>query len=165
MPSTAAAPVLTGRKVFVMFVLFFGTIASADAILVVSAVRTWSGVETASAYRAGQLYNDEIAQARAAAARGWRLRTGVERTEGASVRVLVEARDREGAALAGRLLRATLQRPTDRREDREAELTEKQAGSYEAWLQGLPPGQWDLVVDVLEGGDRVYRQKTRVVLP
>ncbi len=54
-----------------MLAAFFGTIASADAVLVVSAVRTWSGTEATSAYKAGQLYNSELALARAQDARGW----------------------------------------------------------------------------------------------
>ena len=61
-PETTAdtqKPVLTGRKMFVIFACFFGTIATADAFLITSAVRTWSGTEANSAYKAGQLYNGQ----------------------------------------------------------------------------------------------------------
>lgn len=156
--------VLTGRKVFLIFVLFFGTIASADAFLIVSALRSWSGAETTSAYKAGQLYNAEIALARAQAARGWRLDAEAMRSEGAGVLVRVEARDAAGRALQGHAVSASLQRPADKRGDRAVTLAETQAGSYAGSLEDVAPGQWNLVVDVMEGGERAHRLKTRVVL-
>ena len=48
-PPPAGRFELTGRKVFLIFVLFFGTIASADAFLLFSAIRSWTGAETTSA--------------------------------------------------------------------------------------------------------------------
>jgi nitrogen fixation protein FixH len=161
----AQKPVLTGRKVLFMFAAFFGTIASADAILITSAVRSWSGAETTSAYKAGQLYNSEIALAQAQDARGWALASEAARQADGSVRVSVAAKDRLGAPLTRRAVTATLQRPTDKRADRTVELGEGAAGSYAALLFDLAPGQWDLVVDVVEEGERAFRRKTRVVLP
>src|SRR3712207_788156 len=89
-------PVLTGRRVFLIFAAFFGTVASADAFLITSAVRTWSGTEANSAYKAGQLYNGELAQARAQDARGWMLQPMVAREADGAVRVAVDLRDRAG---------------------------------------------------------------------
>jgi nitrogen fixation protein FixH len=170
--STAAHPTappptgLTGRKVALIFALFFGTIFTADGLLLVSALRTYTGAETSSAYKAGQLYNQEIALARAQAGRGWRLESTVER-DGADARITVEARDGEGEGLPGRLVRAVLQRPTDKRSDTPPlELRDwRSPGRYEAVMERVAPGQWDLVVDVLEGGERVFRRKVRVLLP
>ncbi len=164
---SAAAParfVLTGRKVAWIFVLFFGTVASADAVLVVSAVRTWSGAETTSAYKAGQLYNREIALARAQEARGWTVQSTVARRPDGAALFSVELRDPSGRPLPGRTLDATLQRPADKRGDRVLVLREASPGTYAGVADGIAAGQWDLVVDVVEGDERAYRRKTRVVL-
>lgn len=155
---------LTGRHVLFAFLGFFSVIASADAFLVVSAVKTWSGAETSSAYRAGQLYNQEIAEARAQAARGWHVEAAAERASDGTTLVRVDARDREGRALAGLSLAATLQRPTHKREDRSLRLSEAAAGVYSGTVAGLAPGQWDLVVEAEDGGGRTYRRMTRLVL-
>ena len=48
---------LTGRKVLLIFLAFFGTIFAADIFLLTSALRTWSGLEERSAYSAGKRYN------------------------------------------------------------------------------------------------------------
>jgi nitrogen fixation protein FixH len=165
MSQTLAPPVLTGRKVFLIFAGFFGIIASADAILITSAGRSWSGAETTSAYKAGQLYNSEIALAQAQDARGWTLSSQAARQADGSVRVSVQAKDRSGAPLVRQAVTATLQRPTDKKADQSVALGEIAAGSYGAVVMDLAPGQWDLVVDVVDGGERAFRRKTRVVLP
>lgn len=155
---------LTGRKVFLILTLFFGTIASADAFLIVSALRSWAGAETTSAYKAGQLYNAEIALARAQNARGWVLDGRIERTLDGTAVVRVEARDDVGRAVERRTVVALLQRPTDKRGDRSIALRETSPGFYEGAGAEVAPGQWDLVLDVMEGGERAYRRKTRLVL-
>ena len=155
---------LTGRTVFLILACFFGAVASADAFLVVSAVRTWSGTEATSAYKAGQLYNSELARVRSQEARGWNLTTGVIAEPDGAVRITAEARDAMGQALSGQSVTAHLQRPTDKRADREFALVEGAPGSYVAVVQDVAPGQWDLVVDVLERGERAFRRRTRIVL-
>lgn len=157
-------PVLTGRKVLLIFVAFFGTIAAADTFLVMSAVRSWSGAEATSAYKAGQLYNAEIARARAQAERGWTLDARAERAADGGALIRVEVRDEAGRPLAGRRLDVSLQRPTDKRGDRSLVLAETGPGSYAGAVPDLAPGQWDVVVDVLDGKERAYRRRTRVVL-
>jgi nitrogen fixation protein FixH len=159
-----SGPKLTGRKVFLIFAAFFGTIAAADAFLITSAIRTWSGTEATSPYKAGQLYNGEIAQARAQAERQWALVPKAERGVDGATRITVDLHDAAGRPLAGRALNALLERPTDKREDREVELVEGGAGSYIAVLNGLAPGQWDLVVDVMEQETRAFRSRTRIIL-
>lgn len=164
--STQAAPfVLTGRKVLVILVCFFGTVVAANAVLTVSAVRSFSGVEVPSAYAAGQLYNRELALARAQDARHWALALAATRNPDGSVRVSADLRGATGEPLRGRSVTAVLERPTDRREDVRMDLSEAAPGRYGADVTGLAAGQWDLVVDVLEGSERAYRRRARVVLP
>ena len=166
-PAVADRPRLTGRKVLLIFALFFGTIFAVNVYLLVVAMRTFSGAETSSAYRAGQLYNQELARAHAQSTLGWRLEAAVERTTNGGARLSVSLAEAGGRPLAGAKVEAALQRPIDRRADRSGlVLTETAArGRYEAIVADVAPGQWDLVVDVIEGGERVYRRKTRILLP
>jgi nitrogen fixation protein FixH len=102
--------------------------------------------------------------ARSQDARGWNLSLKTERESDGAVRLAAELRDAGGQALGGRKLTAVLQRPTDQRGDRKAALVEAATGSYVTVLEDVAPGQWELVVDVLEGEERLYRRRTRVVL-
>jgi nitrogen fixation protein FixH len=154
---------LTGWHVLSMLLAFFGTIVMADAVLIYSALRSWTGAETTSAYRAGQLYNEELAQAQAQAALGWEVEVKAERRPDKMVQISVAARDHAGRPLAGLTWSAILKRPTSQRDDRVVVLME---GTYAhvAIVADLAPGQWDLVVEGSRGGERAFRRKTRLVL-
>jgi nitrogen fixation protein FixH len=164
--AAAATPAgtLTGRKVLLIFVCFFGTIFAVNAWLVVAAIGSWTGMEADSPYKAGLLYNRELAVARTENARGWTLKMHADRLPEGTVRVSAEAHDAAGAALTGRILTAVLERPTDKRADRTATLAEERPGAYAAVLDGVAPGQWELVVDVLEDGERAFRRRSRIIL-
>ncbi len=163
-PAASSAPFrLTGRRVLLLLVGFFGTVASADALLVTSALRTWSGLEVASPYHAGQVYNAERARARAQDARGWQLESAVIRA-GTGATLDVTLRGRTGDVLAGRDLRARLERPTDARADRLLALTETAPGRYAGRAEALPGGQWRLVVEVLGPDGVELRRERRLTL-
>lgn len=158
-----AAP-LTGRKILAIFVAFFGTVASADAVLVTSALRTWSGLEEASPYQASQRYNAELSRARAQDGLGWRLEAAAERLPAAAAVITATLADEAGRPLGGRVLRARLERPTDKRLDLQADLSEVSVGTYSAKAEPVARGQWDLVVEVLGEDGAALRRRHRIVL-
>lgn len=155
---------LTGRKVLAILVAFFGTVAAADTVLFVSATRTWSGLEVASPYRAGQLYNAELRHARAQDALGWHLAASAVRLPGSVVALTVTLSDGAALPLRGRTLRARFERPTDKRKDVAVDLVEGNAGTYAARAEPVAPGQWDLVVEVMGEDGVAFRRRHRIVL-
>lgn len=155
---------LTGRKMFAIFAAFFGTIASADAFLVTSAFRTWSGLEERSPYQASQRYNAELRRARAQNARGWLLDGTVAREGRTGATVTLTLRDVEASPLSGRVLHARLERPTDKRADIAIAITEAAPGIYAGHLPTVPSGQWDLVMEVADEDGGAFRRRHRVVL-
>ncbi|WP_264048575.1 FixH family protein [Methylobacterium flocculans] len=156
---------LTGTKVLALFAAFFGTIASADAILVASALRTWSGLEVASPYQASQHFNEETRTARRHEAQGWRLASRTHRDEAGGLELAVTLQATDGSPLAGRRLQARFERPTDKRSDLGADLTEAGPGEYVAHLASVAAGQWNLVVDVVGRDGSDFRRRSRLVLP
>ena len=155
---------LTGRKVLTILVAFFGTVATADAVLVVSATRTWSGLEVASPYKAGQLYNAELRRAREQDALGWHLAASAARLPITGAAVTATLADDAGTPLRGRTLHARFERPTDKRKDVAVDLVEVAAGTYAAGAEAITPGQWDLVVEVIGQDGVAFRRKHRIVL-
>lgn len=162
--SPPAAGRLTGRKVLAILVAFFGTVATADAVLFVSATRTWSGLEVASPYKAGQLYNAELRHARSQDALGWRLAASAVRHPAAVATVTVTLSDGAAQPLRGKALHARFERPTDKRKDVAVELEEVSAGTYAGRAEPVPPGQWDLVVEVAGEDGVAFRRRHRIVL-
>ncbi|CAO4141076.1 Nitrogen fixation protein FixH [Methylorubrum thiocyanatum] len=161
-PRTSAR--LTGRKVLMIFVAFFGTIASADAFLITYAFRTWSGLDEPSPYQASQRYNAELRRAAEQEALGWRLDATAIRHPVSVATVNVTVADGEGKPVRGQALRARLERPTDKRQDLSVELNEVGAGAYEARAEPVARGQWNLVVEAVGANGVAFRRKHRIVL-
>ncbi|GJD58329.1 FixH family protein [Methylobacterium dankookense] len=156
---------LTGRKVLGIFAAFFGTIACADAFLVTSAFRTWSGLEEPSPYQTSQRYNAELRRARLLSARGWILDAMVRRAGTGGAAVSVTLHDGDANPLTGRTVQVRLERPTDKRADRAAAAAETAPGLYAAHLPAVPAGQWELVVEVADPeGGAPFRRRHRVIL-
>jgi len=153
---------LTGRTVLICLIAFFAVISIVNAIMIRAAISTFGGVETGSAFQAGQAFKHDIEAARAQETRHWQVRATVRRVgEGAVVQI--EARDETGNPLAGLEAVASLHRPTDRRGDLAITLSEEGAGQF----RGTGPaaiGQWDLLIDLSREGERLFRSRNRVIL-
>jgi nitrogen fixation protein FixH len=164
MEANAASRPLTGRRVLVYLVAFFGVVFAANAALVKFAIETLPGTEVDSAYRASLAFNGEIAAAHAQAQRGWRVAAHVERNGDGGARLRIDARDAVGAPLGGVGFAARLARPADERGDRAFALTERETGTYAGEAADVGPGQWDLIVEAARGTERLFLSRNRVVL-
>ena len=70
---------LTGGKVFLMLVAFFGVVIGVNMVMMRLAIQTLPGTEVDSAYSASLAYEKEIATARDQSARNWKVDAHVER--------------------------------------------------------------------------------------
>jgi nitrogen fixation protein FixH len=156
---------LTGRRVLVYLLAFFGVVVGVNLVMAKLAVDTLSGSEVDSAYRASLAYNTEISAARAQAQRHWRVAAHVERDGDQRAHVRVEARDERGAPVTGMAFAARLARPTDKRGDRAVTLAERESGVYRGETADVAGGQWDLIIEADRGEDRVFLSRNRIVLP
>ena len=75
----------------------------------------------------------------------------------------VIARDAAGAPLAGLSADARLAHPADERLDRVIVLRPLAAGAFHG-STAAAPGQWDLIVDIYRGDERMFRSRSRVTL-
>ena len=152
----------TGRMVLICLIAFFGVISLVNGIMIRAAVTTFSGVETGSAYQAGQDFKYEAAAARAQQERHWQVRADVRPANGRTL-IEIDARDAAGRPLAGLEATTQLQHPTDRRADQTVALSEGTSGQFRGTAAPLS-GQWDVLIDLSRGGERVFRSRNRVVL-
>ncbi len=149
--------------VLVILLAFFGVVFGANGVLVHKALSTFGGVETDSSYRAGQLFEREVAMAKAQAAQHWQVEAKVTPAADGSALLDIAARDGAGLALAGMDATATFERPTDRRLDRSVAVSEDTPGHFRG-RAALSAGQWDLVIELSRQGERQFRSKNRIVL-
>jgi nitrogen fixation protein FixH len=154
---------LTGRTVLFCFLGFFGIIVAMNAVLIRAATTTFGGVETPSAYKVGLAFNREIAAARAQEARHWAVEAKVTRNPQGDAVLSVNVRDRNGAPPNSITLAARVAHPADTRRDQTVAMRKITPGSFDGVVHA-EPGQWDLVIDISHGGERLFRSKSRVTL-
>lgn len=166
-PPAASQPrtprVVTGRTVLVALLLFFGVIFGVNMVMMTLAIRTMPGVEVKSTYEASQQFNRKLDAIAEQDARGWQVEIASaaltkERMLGITVR------DKAGAALTGLEVLARLERPTDDKLDRKVVLVEQGGGRYGVALPDLARGQWQLTIEIRQGGARQFLAQRRIEL-
>ena len=155
---------LTGHVVLFMLIAFFGVVIGVNLIMMRLAIKTLPGTEVDSAYSASLAYEKEIATAREQTARNWKVSAHVERSGQGGATLQVEARDNTGRPVAGLTFEGRFERPTDRRADLSVTLAEVGIGIYRGSAAAIATGQWDLVLEGVSAGQRMFLSKNRVVL-
>jgi nitrogen fixation protein FixH len=159
---TKKARQLTGWRVLLYLVAFFGIVIGVNALMIYEAVSTMTGVDTDSAYQAGRIFERDVAMAKAQDSRHWHVDAHVTSLlSGAQLEIT--ARDADGRPLTGMQASAAFQRPTDRHLDRDVALVEDSPGEFSGRTE-IMAGQWELVIELSRHGEQVFRSKNRVVL-
>lgn len=154
---------LTGKHVWLCLLGFFGVVVGVNAIMVKAATSTFGGVETTSSYKAGLLFEQDVAKAERQDGLRWRVDGKLARDKEGDAVLDISAHDATGAPLAGLQAQARLAHPVDERLDHIISL--KRIG--EGLFRGRAPaqsGQWELIVDLYRDGGRVFRSRNRVTL-
>jgi len=154
---------LTGLAVLMCFVGFFGVVFAVNALLVQVATSTFGGVETSSSYKAGLMFSREKEQSDRQQALHWQVDGHIGRNAAGEAVLEINARDARGAALGGLTAEARLMHPADSRLDHSIALNRSGSGQFRGETSAQP-GQWELVVDLYNGTDRMFRSRSRVTL-
>jgi nitrogen fixation protein FixH len=151
---------LTGRDVLVLLGAFFFVMFAANVTLIYFALRTLHGSELENPYDASQAFNQRIAEARAQDQRGWTANV-MTRADGSGERIMVEFRDRDGAAVPDLAVTARFQHPFDAAKDRQTTLA-SDGLDYEGVANPIAPGRWTLIIEASRGAQRLYRSENKL---
>lgn len=154
---------LTGFKVLLMLLAFFGTIGAMNAVLVHYAVSTFGGVETENAYSAGVHYQATIEDAARQRRLGWNVATELKLLADGGIELTLRPVDAGSKALAGLGIAATLRHPADRRLDEPLLFIETAPGLYVATATA-DRGQRELEIELRRDGGTLFRSRNRLVL-
>jgi nitrogen fixation protein FixH len=154
---------LTGRAVLLWLVAFFGVVFAVNGVMIKAATSTFGGVETSSSYQAGQMFEQEVARAERQDARRWQVAGTLVRNKTGEAVLDISARDDKGAPITGLTARARLAHPADERLDHVIALARIGAGEFKGEADA-GAGQWELIVDLYRGDDRVFRSRSKVIL-
>jgi len=156
-------PELTGRAVLLWLVGFFAVIFAVNGWLVQAATSTFGGLETDSSYKAGLMFEREVAKAERQQELKWQVEGALMRGHGGAAVLNISVHDAQGQPVDGLTADATLAHPADSRLDHVIHLGAAGAGRFRG-EDSAQPGQWELIVDFYRANERVFRSKSRVTL-
>lgn len=154
---------VTGRMVLGLLVAFFAVVIGVNAFMAHEALSTFGGVDTDSAYRAGQVFERDVAMAKAQDAQHWQVDAKVTPAASGTATFDIVAHDASGALVTDLTATVLFARPTDRRFDRQVAVGEDAPGHFRGAAE-IAAGQWDLVIELSRQGERLFRSKNRIVL-
>lgn len=126
-----------------LFVAFFAVVVVANAIMILAANRSWTGLETEDHFRKGLVYNRNLEAVQEQMARGWQVQISATTLGPLQVALGVRIHDAGGVPLQGGQAEIRLIRPTQAGQDQSVILTETAPGLYQAQATTALPGQWD----------------------
>ena len=157
--------VLTGRHVLFALLAFFGFVFAVNGYFIDQALSTNTGVVSNEPYRKGLKYNERIAASERQAELGWRDEIKLAST---GDRLSVGIRDKDGKAVSGLALTATLGRPASESDDITVTLIETPEGIYETALPPRAAGTYIASIEAVDPGRAeegiLYRAKERLWL-
>ena len=155
---------ITGKKVLLWFVGFFGIILIANVVLLWLAFGTWTGLDVSSPYQFSQQYQTELEDAKKQSLLNWSVIVSAKLNDDGLTKIQVQASDKNGNELTGYQVISKFSRPTQSRDDIIIKLEEISLGKYEGELVSELAGQWDLITDFFKNDSRIFRSKNRIFL-
>lgn len=150
---------LTGGKVLLILIGFFGVVFAVNGLMAYDAVSTFRGEVEAHPYEDGLAYNGQIAAAQAQARRGWKVDVQLD-----PAGPRASFRDADGRALEGLVVSGRWGAPADKTRDRAFAMHEAEPGDYVAQGASATAGAWDLELEAKRGAETLFRSHNRVTL-
>jgi nitrogen fixation protein FixH len=164
--NAAAAPRGASRDRWIpwAFVGFFATFITVDAVMVVLAVDSFSGVSTQNAYQEGLAYNETLAQAEREKALGWTADLAFLPSGPRQGRLSLTLLDRAGLPLSLASVTAELVRPTQEGFDFVVPLA-SDGEKFAAELDLPLSGQWEVRLVARQSDGSSLHRRQRIVVP
>jgi nitrogen fixation protein FixH len=134
------------RNLWLLFPWFIagaiGMVIAVNCFMAWSALRTFPGNAGRDGFDLSNRYNAVIERVKQESGLGWAAQAEVDRTG----HPIVMMTDRSGAALAGAVIEATVQRPLGDSHTRQVRFTEVSPGHYRGDVALDEKGQWELEI-------------------
>ncbi|SNB65937.1 Nitrogen fixation protein FixH [Rhodoblastus acidophilus] len=148
---------LTGRKVLLILIGFFGVMLAVNFYMARAAIKTHPGLDIAHPYDAGVAYNKEIAAAKAQEALGWTVDLS-RVVQGAVTAITVTVKDRDGRPVNDLVASLHFVYPATSRLDQVVVVGSVADGVY-AGAAELQRGHWEVEVVLQREGQQIFRSR------
>ncbi|PWK63405.1 FixH family protein [Aminobacter sp. AP02] len=159
MSSRAAQPKpFTGWHMLAIMVAFFGVIIAVNLLMATLANTSWTGLVVQNTYVASQQFNEQVAEARAQAALGWK---GTLTIANGEIRYgLVDA---SGTPIHAESVTVTFRRPAYEAEDWQATLKRNTDSTFSA-TAAIRDGIWIVNTEAKLSDGTPYHEARRLIV-
>ncbi|WP_341898256.1 FixH family protein [Ferrovibrio terrae] len=147
-----------------LFVIGFLVVVAVNAVLIIAATRTFSGLVVAHPYTKGTEYSTNQKTLAAQRQLNWTHGVTVSANADGSVLLQVQWTDQAGLALGGLSVTATFDRPVERLPVQTVTLQDRGGGVYAAAVTLPRQGLWDLRL-VASRGEQSFIAADRIQVP
>lgn len=161
--SKAPRPI-TGRKVLIGFLAFFGVIFAVNGVFVYFALDSWPGLRFEKSYERGLNYNRVLSEAETQAALEWSSRVSAFPNGSGGYLLSVRLSGTNGEAVVAQSVEIQLSRPTHDRNDATLELKRAVTGAYEAAHRFPSPGRWHAEVRAAGSDGETYKMIHDIII-
>lgn len=142
------------------FVGAFAVVIAVNAVLIVMATRTFSGLVVEKPYLKGIAYEQTLQREAAQATLGWQVTTAFRKGE-----VALRYLDRDSRPIATLAVAATVSSPVGLEAPITLDLPYRGEGWYAAPVALPRAGQWEVAAKAKRGADISHEQRFRFVAP
>lgn len=154
---------LNGWHVLASLIAFFGVMIAANGVFLYFAMTTFTGIETADAYRKGVAYNASLEEARQLDKLGWQ---GAMKVTSDHIELVLKNAD--GQPVRGVRVEGKVGRPATDTFDQNVAFEDAGSGIYRSQPLTLAPGNWIVALEAHDPVDNAsaprYRLKERLWL-
>lgn len=164
MTATPEPKRITGKKVLLWMVAFFGVIIGANASLTYFALNTWPGLTTEDAYKKGLAYNQTLDAAARQSAMGWVSTVDIQPGIGTDETITINLTGAGETPLPGLVVTAKLERAVGTPGTQIITLNETAPGKYTGTFKSPAEGRWIAEINAVGANDATYRMKHQVMI-
>lgn len=148
---------LTGRRVFYIFLCFFGFITAVNGVFIYFAMESWPGLGTQDAYRKGLAYNQTLEAAQRQQALGWQSAIKFKLSSQLAGTLSVQLSDKDKKGLTDLTVSVQLARPIHENFDQTVSLKHQGSGLYQAIVELPMKGRWQATIEAKRNSRTHYR--------
>lgn len=164
MTATPEPKKITGKKVLLWMIAFFGVIIGANASLTYFALNTWPGLTTEDAYKKGLAYNQTLDAAARQSAMGWVSTVDIQSGTGVDKTITINLTGAGNAPQSGLVVTATLERAVGTPGTQIISLNETAPGMYAGTFKSPAEGRWLAEINAVGPENASYRMKHQVMI-
>jgi len=153
MSTIAAALPRKSRWIPWVFVGGFLLVVAVNAVMIIFAVRSFTGLTTTEPYTKGLRFNDQIREAELYEQLGWKIAARFAPATARRGRIEVQLADRGGAPLSDAVITAEFSRPVEKGHDFTLTLSPLGQGRYAADAEFPLSGVWDVKYRIERAGE------------